>query len=74
MAVARVVFKQLTQAAQHFRDHASVRLPGVLQTNEGHSNFRCVIFKKSSSDITAFEPGTLASLLVEHVGNVTVDF
>ena len=23
---------------------------------------------------TAFEPGTLASLLVEHVGNVTVDF
>ena len=27
-----------------------------------------------SSDITAFEPGTLASLLVEHVGNVTVVF
>ena len=27
------------------RDHASVRLPGVLQTNVGHSNFRCVIKK-----------------------------
>ena len=26
-----------------FWDHASVRLPGVLQTNVGHSNFRCVI-------------------------------
>ena len=25
------------------RDHASVRLPGVLQTNVGHSTFRCVI-------------------------------
>ena len=57
-------------------DHASVRLPGVLQTNVWHSNFRYVIYKKKikSSDITAFEPGTLASLLVEHVGNVTVDF
>ena len=34
-----------------------------------------MLFKKIiSSDITAFEPGTLASLLVEHVGNVTVDF
>ena len=31
----------------------------------------CYFFFKSSSDITAFEPGTLASLLVEHVGNVT---
>ena len=25
-----------------FWDHASVRLPGVLQTNVGHSNFRYV--------------------------------
>ena len=55
-------------------DHASVRLPGVLQTNVGHSNFRCYFLKIISSDITAFEPGTLASLLVEHVGNVTVNF
>ena len=53
-----------------YRDHASVRLPVV-----GHSNFRCVMKKKIiSSDITAFEQGTLASLMVEHVGNVTVDF
>ena len=52
------------------RDHASVRLSGVLHTNVGHSNFRCVI-KKKSTDMTVFEPGTLASLLVEHVGNVT---
>ena len=34
----------------------------------------CYFQKIISSDITAFEPGTLASLLVEHVGNVTVDF
>ena len=34
----------------------------------------CYLKKIISSDITAFEPGTLASLLVEHVGNVTVDF
>ena len=27
-----------------------------------------------SSDITVFEPSTLACLLVEHVVNVTVDF
>ena len=32
---------------QTIGDHASVRLPGVLHTNVGHSNFRCVIFKKS---------------------------
>ena len=31
----------------------------------------CYLKKLISSDITAFEPGTLASLLVEHVGNVT---
>ena len=30
--------------------------------------------KKIISDITAFEPGTLAYLLVEHVSSVTVDF
>ena len=36
--------------------------------------YRCYLKKIKSSDITAFEPGTLASLLVEHVGNVTVDF
>ena len=54
------------------RDHASVRLPGVLHTNVGNSNFRYVLFSKNiSSDITAFEQGTLASLLVEHIGNVT---
>ena len=29
------------------RDHAPVRLPGVLQTNVGHSNFRYVSFKKN---------------------------
>ena len=40
------------------------------KTNVGHSNFRKII----SSEITAFEPDTLASLLVEHVGNLTVDF
>ena len=34
----------------------------------------CNYKKIISSDMTAFEPGTLASLLVEHVGNVTVDF
>ena len=28
-------------------DHASVRLPGVLHMNVGHTNLRCVIFKKS---------------------------
>ena len=27
--------------------HASVRLPGVLQTNVGHSNFRYVLLKKN---------------------------
>ena len=26
-----------------YRDHASVTLSGVLHTNVGHSNFRCVI-------------------------------
>ena len=31
----------------------------------------CYLKKIISSDITAFEPGTFASLLVEHVGNVT---
>ena len=47
----------------------------VCYTNVGHSNFRCYL-KKIISDITAFEPCTLslASLLVEHIGNVTVDF
>ena len=55
-------------------DHASVGLPSVLQTNVVHRNFRCVIKKIISADMTAFKPGTLASLLVEHVGNVTVDF
>ena len=30
-----------------FRDHDPVRLPGVLQTNVGHSNFRYVSFKKN---------------------------
>ena len=34
----------------------------------------CYLKKIISSDITAFEPGTLTSLHVEHVGNVTVDF
>ena len=34
----------------------------------------CNLKKIISSDITAFELGTLANLLVEHVGNVTVDF
>ena len=32
----------------------------------------CYFQKIISSDITAFEPGTLASLLVEHVGSVIV--
>ena len=27
----------------YFRDHASVTLPGVLQTNVGHSNFTLLI-------------------------------
>ena len=30
----------------------------------------CYFQKIISSDITAFEPGTLANLLVEHVGSV----
>ena len=34
----------------------------------------CNFFKLILSDITAFEPGILTSLLGEHVGNVTVDF
>ena len=34
----------------------------------------CNLKKIISSDITAFEPGTSASLLVEHVGSVTVVF
>ena len=34
----------------------------------------CNLKKIKSSDTTAFEPGTLASLLVEHVDSVTVDF
>ena len=35
----------------------------------------CNLKKIISSDITAFEPGTLASLLIEHVDStVTVDF
>ena len=33
----------------------------------------CYFQKIISSDITAFEPGTLASLLVEHVDSVNVD-
>ena len=33
----------------------------------------CNLKKIISSDITAFKQGTLASLLVGHVGNVTVD-
>ena len=42
------------------------------KTNLGHSNFRYVLLKKIiSSEINAFEPDTLASLVVEHVGNLT---
>ena len=53
---------------QGHRDHASVTLPGVLQTNVGHIHLDMCNYKKIiSSDITAFEPGTLANLLVEHV-------
>ena len=33
--------------AYHRRDHDSVRLPGVLHTNVGHSNFRYVLFSKN---------------------------
>ena len=54
-------------------DHASVRYPGLLHECRA-SNFLCYLKKIISSEITAFEPGTLASLLVEHVGNVTVYF
>ena len=43
----------------------------MLKTNVGHSNFRCYLKKIISSNITAFEPGTLASLLLAHVGSVT---
>ena len=34
----------------------------------------CYFPKIISFDITAFEPGILASLLVKHIGNVTMDF
>ena len=60
-----------TSKVQNNRDHASVTLPGVLQTNVGNSNLRCNLKKIISADITAFEPGTSASSLVEHVDSVT---
>ena len=51
-------------------DQTSVTLPGVLQTNVGHTNFIYVQFSKNY-----FRSQILfASLLVEHVGSVTVDF
>ena len=43
--------QQCRSSPDSFWDHASVRLPGVLQTNVGHSNFLCVI-KKNSYHLT----------------------
>ena len=47
-----------TRHVYHARDHASVRLPGVLHKNVGHRSLDIGRFKKIiPSDISAFEQG-----------------